>query len=197
MEQSDKSNKALIWVVVAVLVVAIGAFLFFANTDDDEDTAEQQDTQQVADDEEVPTGPTENIVEIAAGSPDFTTLVAALQAADLVEVLSGEGPFTVFAPTDAAFDAALAELGITAEELLASDNLADILTYHVIEGQVLAADVVELDGQEVATVNGQTVTITVTDEGVRVNDALVTTTDIQATNGVIHVIDGVLLPEDE
>lgn len=195
MEQSDKSNKALIWVVVAVLVVAVGAFLFFANVDDDEEEAVQQDTEQVVD--EAPVGPTENIVEIAAGSPDFTTLVAALQAAGLVDTLAGEGPFTVFAPTDAAFDAALADLGITAEELLASDNLADILTYHVVAGEFLAADVVELDGQEVTTVNGQTVTITVTDEGVRVNDALVTTTDIQATNGVIHVIDGVLLPEDQ
>ncbi len=195
MEQSDKSNKALIWVVVAVLVVAVGAFLFFANVDDDEEEAVQQDTEQVVD--EAPVGPTENIVEIAAGSPDFTTLVAALQAAGLVDTLAGEGPFTVFAPTDAAFDAALADLGITAEELLASDNLGDILTYHVIAGEFLAADVVELDGQEVTTVNGQTVTISVTDEGVRVNGILVTATDIQATNGVIHVIDGVLLPEDQ
>lgn len=194
MEQGPKSNKALIWVVVAVLVVAVGAFLFFANVEDEDEPTEQQDTEQVVD-EEAPVGPTENIVEIAAGSPDFTTLVAAVQAAGLVDTLSGEGPFTVFAPTDAAFEAALAELGITAEELLASDNLGDILTYHVVAGEFLAADVVELDGQEVATVNGQTVTISVTEEGVRVNNALVTTTDIRATNGVIHVIDSVLLPE--
>lgn len=196
MNEGSKSNKGLIWAVVAVLVVAIGAFLFFANVEDDEDeVTEQQQTEQV--DEEAVAGPTENIVEIAAGSPDFSTLVAALQAADLVETLSGEGPFTVFAPTDAAFDAALADLGITAEELLASENLADILTYHVIAGEVLAADVLALDGQEVATVNGQTVTIRVEGETVFVNEAQVTTTDIVATNGVIHVIDGVLLPTEE
>jgi transforming growth factor-beta-induced protein len=198
MEQESKGNKALIWVVVAVLVVAVGAFLFFANVDEDEDEpTDQQDTEQVVDEEEAPVGPTENIVEIAAADQNFSTLVAAIQAADLVETLSGEGPFTVFAPTDAAFDAALDELGITAEELLARDDLADILTYHVIVGEFLAADVAELDGQEVETVNGQTVTITVTDDGVLVNDVLVTTTDIQATNGVIHVIDGVLLPAEE
>ena len=196
MNEGSKSSKGLIWAVVAVLVIAIGAFLFFANVEDDEDeVTEQQQTEQV--EEEAVTGPTENIVEIAAGNPDFSTLVAALQAADLVETLAGEGPFTVFAPTNDAFDAALADLGITAEELLASDNLANILTYHVISGEVLAADVVGLDGQEVETVNGQTVSIRVEGETVFVNEAQVIATDIVGTNGVIHVIDGVLLPTEE
>jgi len=195
------TNKGLIWAVVAILVVAVGAFLLFANNDDSEETAqsnatsEQSDSDQSGDVEEA--AATENIVEIASANPDFSTLVEAIQAANLVETLSGEGPFTVFAPTNAAFEDALAALDITAEELLARDDLGDILTYHVVAGEVLAADVVGLDGQEVETVNGATVTIRVEDNTVFVNDAQVVTTDIRATNGVIHVIDSVLLPPTE
>ncbi len=134
------------------------------------------------------------IVDVAVGAGDFTTLVAAVQAAGLVDTLSGEGPFTVFAPTDAAFEAALADLGVTAEELLANPDLGGILTYHVVPGAVPASDVVTLDGQEVETVNGATVTISIDGENVMVNDANVITTDIMASNGIIHVIDAVLLP---
>ncbi len=134
------------------------------------------------------------IVDIAVDNPDFSILVAALTEADLVETLSGDGPFTVFAPTNAAFEAALADLGLTADELLASDDLAGILTYHVVPGNVLAADVVALDGTSVATVNGAEVAISVEGDAVMVNEATVTTTDIIASNGVIHVIDSVLLP---
>jgi len=137
----------------------------------------------------------EDLVATAAAAGDFTTLTAALEAAGLVETLQGEGPFTVFAPTDAAFDAALEELGLTAEELLAdTETLTSILTYHVVEGEYLAADVAGLDGQEVETVNGAPVTITVDGETVLVNDATVTSADVTASNGVIHVIDQVLLP---
>ena len=101
----------------------------------------------------------------------------------------------MFAPTDDAFAAALEDLGLTADELLAdTETLTSILTYHVVEGEVPAADVVTLDGEEVPTVNGATVTIGVDGETVTVNDATVTATDIFATNGVIHVIDSVLLP---
>lgn len=133
-----------------------------------------------------------DIVDTAVAAGDFTTLATAIEAADLTETLKGEGPYTVFAPTDAAFDALPAG---TLDDLLADpEALASVLTYHVVEGEVLAADVVGLDGQEVETVNGESVTITVDGDTVLVNDATVTATDIQASNGVIHVIDTVLIP---
>jgi uncharacterized surface protein with fasciclin (FAS1) repeats len=135
-----------------------------------------------------------NIVETAMAAEGFTTLVTAIEAAGLVDTLSGEGPFTVFAPTDDAF-AALPEG--TLDSLLEDPEgqLTDILLYHVVPGEVMAADVVELAGQEVETVGGGMLTITVEGETVMVNDATVVTTDIQASNGVIHVIDSVLIPQ--
>jgi uncharacterized surface protein with fasciclin (FAS1) repeats len=135
------------------------------------------------------------IVDVAAGAGDFTTLVAAVEAAGLAETLSGPGPFTVFAPTDEAFAAALESLGLTADELLAdTETLTSILTYHVIPGEVPSSDVVTMDGQTAATVNGADVAITVDGTTVMVNDATVVATDVPASNGVIHVIDGVLIP---
>jgi uncharacterized surface protein with fasciclin (FAS1) repeats len=135
------------------------------------------------------------IVDVAVAAGSFTTLVAAVQAAGLVETLSGPGPFTVLAPTDEAFAAALESLGLTAEELLAdTETLTSILTYHVIAGEVPSSQVVTMNGQSVATVNGAEVTITVEGETVKVNDATVTAVDVEASNGVIHVIDSVLLP---
>ena len=130
------------------------------------------------------------IVEVAASNPDFETLVAAVTAAGLAETLSGEGPFTVFAPTDEAFDA-LPE-GVLDALLLPEnkDALTSILTYHVVSGEVMAADVTAGD---VPTVEGSTIAIT-TDGGVKVNEANVTATDVDASNGVIHVIDAVLVP---
>jgi uncharacterized surface protein with fasciclin (FAS1) repeats len=136
-----------------------------------------------------------DIVDTAVAAGEFTTLAAALEATDLVDTLKGEGPFTVFAPTDAAFEAALADLGLTAEELLAdTETLTSILTYHVISGEVPAADVVTLDGQEVETVNGESVAISIDGETAKVDDATVVQPDVFASNGVIHVIDSVLLP---
>ena len=135
------------------------------------------------------------IVDVAVGAGDFTTLVAAVQAAGLVETLSGEGPFTVFAPTDAAFADALAALGLTAEQLLAdTETLTAILTYHVVAGEFLAADAVALDGEHVTTVTAATAKVTVNGASARVNDANVVATDVMASNGVIHVIDKVILP---
>lgn len=133
----------------------------------------------------------QNIVEIAAGNPDFSTLVAAVQAADLVETLSGEGPFTVFAPTNDAFAALPAG---TVEGLLQDiPALTNILTYHVVAGKVMAADVVGLTSA--TTVQGADISISVKDGKVFLNDSIqVVTTDIEASNGVIHIIDGVLLP---
>lgn len=130
------------------------------------------------------------IVDVAAEAGSFTTLIQALEAADLVEVLAGEGPFTVFAPTDEAF-AALPEG--TLEKLLLPENreqLTQILTYHVVPGKVLSND---LKAGEVVTVEGSPVEISLAD-GVKVNDANVVTADIEAVNGVIHVIDKVILP---
>ena len=134
----------------------------------------------------------QDIVAIASGNEDFSTLVAAVAAAGLVEVLQGEGPFTVFAPTNDAFAALPAGL---VDKLLLEENkdvLVKILTYHVVSGAVLAADVT---AGEVPSVEGQNITVT-TEGGVMVNNAKVIATDIIASNGVIHVIDAVILPPD-
>ncbi len=131
----------------------------------------------------------DDIVDIAVGAGSFNTLVAAVQAAGLVDTLKGDGPFTVFAPTDEAF-AALPEG--TIEALLADiPTLTAILTYHVVPGAVMSTDLT--DGMMAETVNGQSVTITLGD-GVQVDGANVVTADIVASNGVIHVIDAVILP---
>jgi uncharacterized surface protein with fasciclin (FAS1) repeats len=132
------------------------------------------------------------IVDVAAANEDFETLVAAVTAAGLAETLSGDGPFTVFAPTDEAFEALPEGL---LDALLLPENkdlLTSILTYHVVSGEVMAADVTAGD---VPTVEGSTIAIT-TDGGVKVNEANVTATDVEASNGVIHVIDAVLVPAD-
>lgn len=130
------------------------------------------------------------IVDVAVEAGSFSTLVTAIQAAGLVDTLSSEGPFTVFAPTDDAF-AALPE-GLLDTVLADTDLLTSILNYHVVAGNVTAADVVTLDSAD--TVQGEAVTITVDDGSVLVNDANVVQTDVDASNGVIHVIDAVLLP---
>jgi uncharacterized surface protein with fasciclin (FAS1) repeats len=133
-----------------------------------------------------------DIVDTAVEAGSFTTLVAAVQAAGLVDTLKGDGPFTVFAPTDDAF-AALPEG--TVEELLKPENkdqLTAILTYHVVPGKVMSTDL--SDGMMAATVEGTEVTIK-TEGGVMVDGANVVTADIETSNGVIHVIDGVIMPD--
>ena len=146
---------------------------------------------------EVAEAPVGTIVEVAAANEDFSTLVAAVQAAGLVDTLSSEGPFTVFAPTNDAFAALPAG---TVESLLLPENvetLTAILTYHVVSGSVMAEDVVALTSGgpvEVATVNGADATVAVTGGAVTIESANVTATDIGASNGVIHVIDAVILP---
>ena len=132
-----------------------------------------------------------DIVDTAVAAGSFETLVAAVQAADLVETLKGDGPFTVFAPTDEAF-AALPEG--TVESLLLEENrdqLVAILTYHVVPGAVMSTDL--SDGMTAATVQGADITVSLGDS-VMVNDATVVTADIEASNGVIHVIDSVIMP---
>ncbi|MFY7953151.1 MAG: fasciclin domain-containing protein [Armatimonadaceae bacterium] len=134
----------------------------------------------------------DTIVGIAAGNKDFSTLVTAVKAAGLVEVLSGKGPFTVFAPTNAAF----AKIPKEKLDAILKDKklLTAILTYHVVPGKVMAADVVKLkDGTKVKTVQGASITVGLKG-GVTVDKAKVVKTDIEASNGVIHVIDTVILP---
>jgi len=133
---------------------------------------------------------TSDIVDTAVAAGSFKTLAAALKAAGLVDTLKGKGPFTVFAPTDEAF-AKLPD-GTVEALLKDKDKLTAILTYHVVAGDVKAADVVKLDSAK--TVQGQSVSIDATD-GVKVNDAKVVKADIVCSNGVIHVIDTVLLPK--
>ncbi len=133
-----------------------------------------------------------DIVDVAVANGSFGTLVAAVKAAGLVETLKGAGPFTVFAPTDAAFAALPAG---TVEDLLKPENkekLAVVLTYHVVSGKVMAADVMGM--KSATTVNGQDVMIDAAN-GVMINNATVVTPDVAADNGVIHAIDTVLLPK--
>jgi uncharacterized surface protein with fasciclin (FAS1) repeats len=130
------------------------------------------------------------IVDIAVQAGSFKTLVQAVQAAGLVETLSGEGPFTVFAPTDEAFAQIPAE---TLQAVLADkEKLTAILTYHVVPGKLMAADVVR--STQLQTVQGQSITVS-TEGGVRVDNANIIQTDIEADNGVIHVIDQVIMPK--
>ena len=132
-----------------------------------------------------------NIVELAAGTESLSTLVTAVKAAGLVETLSGDGPFTVFAPTNEAFEALPAG---TLESLLKPENkakLVAVLTYHVVSGKVKSTDL--KDGMEAATVQGEKIEADLS-YGVKINDAKVTAADVMATNGVVHIIDKVILP---
>jgi uncharacterized surface protein with fasciclin (FAS1) repeats len=155
-----------------------------------EEAASEEDMETAADDQMAKT-----IVDIAVEDGRFTTLVTALTEAGLVEALIAEGPFTVFAPTDDAF-AALPEGAL--EELLADkDALSNVLLYHVVEGKVMAADVAGLDGQEVSTLSGDDIMVAADDMGVMINQSNVVITDIEASNGVIHVVDAVILPSSD
>jgi uncharacterized surface protein with fasciclin (FAS1) repeats len=139
---------------------------------------------------------TKDIIATASNTPELSTLVAAVTAAELVETLQGAGPFTVFAPVNDAFAGLPAG---TVDNLLKPENKADlqaILTYHVVSGAVHAADLT--DGMVVETVNGKSITINISDAGASINgSAKVSITDIETSNGVVHVIDGVLLPATE
>lgn len=180
--------------VAAVLILA-GCASGTDESESTETTAAAEET--MAEDTTAEEAPAESeepgtIVDVAVGNEDFSTLVAAVQAAGLAETLSGDGPFTVFAPTNDAFAALPAGL---LDALLLPENkdtLVKILTYHVLEGEV-TSDMVSAG--DVATVEGQNITIT-TEGGVKVNGANVIATDVMASNGVIHVIDAVIVPPD-
>ena len=169
-----------------IIAIAAASVLLLSACGSDGSTS---DTTVAAADEQMSTE-VGNIVAVAQGNEDFSTLVAAITAAGLGEALSGEGPLTVFAPTNAAFEALPAGL---LDKLLLPENkevLAQILKYHVVAGKVMAADVAAGD---VTTLEGSTFTIA-TEGGVKVNTANVTATDVPASNGVIHIIDAVLVP---
>ena len=182
-------KQGLIAIIIVALAV-VGILMFGMNRE----VSEPQESVELPEQEramEEPEVIMQNIVEIAVADPRFSTLVTALQEADLVETLSGEGPFTVFAPTDEAFAKIPEE---TLNEILADkEQLTAILTYHVVAGKVMAADVINLTSAE--TVQGGELSIEVTGTEVMINNAQVLITDIEASNGVIHVIDTVLIPQ--
>ena len=170
-----------------IIAIAAASVLLLSACGSDGSTA---DTTVAAADETEMTTEVGNIVAVAQGNADFSTLVAAITAAGLGDALSGAGPFTVFAPTNAAFEALPAGL---LEKLLLPENkevLTKILTYHVVSAKVMAADVTAGD---VTTLEGSAFAVT-TEGGVKVNTSNVTATDVPASNGVIHVIDAVLVP---
>jgi uncharacterized surface protein with fasciclin (FAS1) repeats len=174
-------------VVLGVAVLALAGIAAGCGDDDDEGTTSAAETTTT----EAAAEPA-NVVAAAQATPDLSTLVDAVTAADLAETLSGPGPYTVFAPTNAAFDALPAG---QLEDLLKPANkqqLADILTYHVAEGEVLSSDLT--DGQMIPTLQGQDLEITVDGSEVRVNGVAVETADVQTGNGVVHVIGEVLTP---
>lgn len=176
-------------------IAALGLGLFLTGTSFGDHHAEKKMAEKkgMAEKKEMMDKKAGTIVEVAVGNEDFSTLVAAVKAAGLVDVLSGEGPFTVFAPTNEAF-AKLPEG--TVETLLKPENkekLVSILTYHVVAGKVMAADVKTMD---VATVEGSEASIKVADGKVMIDAATVVATDVEASNGVIHVIDSVILPAE-
>lgn len=175
----------IVLVVVAVVVLNMQKDTSMVNTSNPTPTTTAMEADQEAMNNKT-------IVDVAQEAGNFTTLVAAVKAAGLVETLSGEGPFTVFAPTDDAF----AKLPAGTVEALLKDKekLAKILTYHVVDGKVMAKDVAGMTSAK--TVEGSEVTIKAENSKVMINDATVTTADIEASNGVIHVIDTVLLPKE-
>jgi len=190
MKQNISTNNKMKNLKFLSLAVATFATAFVVSCNaPKEEVVEETMVEEVA----APVEATTTVVDIAVGSPDHTTLVAAVTAAGLVETLSGPGPFTIFAPTNAAFAALPAG---TVENLVEPENkdqLTSILTYHVVSGNVLAADLT--DGQKVTTLNGQELTVSIANGVVKINGATVTAADLTGSNGVIHVVDGVILPK--
>ena len=194
-------------------VATLGLFATACGSDSDDAATEEATTESVV--EEVVTEDTaaatdstdaaapQTIVDIAAGNPDFSTLVSLVTAAGLAETLAGEGPFTVLAPTNAAFEALAKKMGVTIEELGATltgdvELLKTVLTSHVIAGKVLAADTAALNGMEADLVSGEKAKVVSADGVVSftigTSTATVVTADVEAANGVIHIVDMPLLP---
>jgi len=184
-----KQSTVILGIVGILMLAGIGIFVMNNQNSTSKESMSEKLTPTAVTEQKAMNNKT--IVDVAAGAGNFTTLVAAIKAAGLVDTLSGTGPFTVFAPTDEAFEKLPQG---TVESLLKDrEKLTAILTYHVVSGKVMAADVVKMHTAK--TVQGQDVTIKVEDGKVLVDNANVVTTDIEATNGVIHVIDTVLMPK--
>lgn len=179
-------NKTKGQAIVLTAVLAVSGLTLAACGDDNNNQETSTPTTTA------PTATTgETIAATAAATADLSTLVSALKAADLVTTLEGKGPYTVFAPTNAAF----AAIQPTVDNLLKpanKDELTKVLTYHVVPGTYTAADL--KDGQKLKTVEGQDLTVSIKGETVKVNDATVEKVDIDTSNGVVHIIDGVLVP---
>lgn len=179
-------------ILTTLAAIAIISATFVACNNGETKETESQVKDSVKEEVMAPAAP-KDIVDVAISSPDHTTLVAAVTAAGLVETLKGTGPFTVFAPTNAAFSALPAG---TVEGLLKPENkekLTGILTYHVVAGAVKAADL--KDGQKVKTLQGEELMVSIKDGKVMINGANVTAADLTGNNGVVHVIDAVLMPK--
>lgn len=176
-------KPAILFMLVILMSACGGSGAAEQNTEATEETTTMETTP----------APANDIVALAAATPDLSTLVAAVQAAGLVETLQGTGPFTVFAPTNAAFAALPAG---TVENLLKPENkdqLVAILTYHVVGGAIRSTDL--SDGMAAPTVNGANITVKISpDSKVMINDANVVTANVEASNGVVHIIDKVILP---
>jgi len=184
-----KQPKVILAIVGVIVLMGIGYFMMNNQNTTSEQSMSEKTTPTAVIEPKAMNNKT--IVDVASEAGNFTTLVAAVKAAGLVDTLSGTGPFTVFAPTDEAF--AKLPAGTVESLLKDKEKLTAILTYHVVSGKVMAADVIKLHSTK--TVQGQDVTIKVEGGKVMVNNANVVKTDIEATNGVIHVIDTVLLPK--
>jgi len=205
--------------IALAAVASLGVFATACGSDSDDAATDEAATEEVTEEsvaEEVMTEDTaaateeeagadapQTIVDIAAGNPDFSTLVALVTAAGLGETLAGEGPFTVLAPTNAGFEALAEKMGVTIEELSATltgdvELLKTVLTSHVIAGKVLAADTAALNGMEADLVSGEKAKVVSADGVVSftigTSTATVVTPDIEAANGVIHIVDLPLLP---
>jgi uncharacterized surface protein with fasciclin (FAS1) repeats len=176
--------------MLVLAIAAVAALVAVGCGDDSDDGASAPASTEAA--PAAPATSQQDIVQLASGNEDLSTLTTAVTAADLGPTLKGEGPYTVFAPTNAAFEALPAG---ALDELLEPANkkqLGGVLTYHVVPGQLKAADL--SDGQKLETVNGETLTVRVSGEEVTVGGAKVVQPDVQASNGVVHVIDEVLQP---
>ena len=192
-----ESNKTKGIVLAVVIAIVIGSGLVWALTMNNNTSDTSNSTKQSQQSNEADMQTPGDIVAVASETSSLSTLVTAVKAADLVKTLQGEGPFTVFAPTNAAFDA-LPEGTLTS--LLKPENkeqLRSILTYHVVSGKVMAADL--KDGQVITTVQGNALTVTLMDgkvylTDVKGNKVMVEQADVAAKNGIVHVISGVLLP---
>jgi uncharacterized surface protein with fasciclin (FAS1) repeats len=192
----NKSKGMAVALVVAIIAVVVGLGVWAMNRDDNNSANETTNNSQNSEQSQAP-AEQKDIVALAAGTEQLSTLVTAVKAADLVATLQGDGPFTVFAPDNAAFAKIPAE---TLNSLLLPENksaLANILTYHVVAGKVMSSDL--KNGQVVTTVQGGTLTVEIADGKVMLVDAkggksMVTTADVTASNGVVHIIDTVVMP---